>query len=545
MWALKFLSGPMLGQVVALKSGKNLVGRAEQCEIKISSNGVSKEHAEIQISHDKVILVDLRSSNGTFVNGVKIQNSLLKMGDKLSFFDVIAELVPSVLVNANANANAKRGSLNPTIKNQSMPSQNFNEFNSPLTQSSPPLAESVLPKNSQTSQRRGDNILDEIKIRIAEYFDRVVLPGVYKLAEILEFKIVLLSFVFIYILMVTILSLFPMVQITKESIEKESTRRAQSLAKNLALINQKPLLEGTISALNTYQAEAEEGVVQALIIQQTDGMIVAPATKAGTTPNLAFVHVARREARSQAMVIDSKTIGASYPIGVYNPSTGEPEVKAHAIIIYDISSMAFDTDRVISLFMQTMVVASLIGFGLYFFMIKLIEFPLASLNYQLDIALREKKETLEVSFNYPVLQNLVSNMNSLLTRYLAQANNEASVSPQNINIENQVQSVLTIMGLPAIACSEQSQIIGMNRGFELLTRTVANEMIGRSLQAIPDSSLQANLQGLIELSVQDPMKTHHDRLDISGHACRLSVTMMGVEQEKYYLIAISPAEEAS
>ena len=83
MWSLKFLTGPQMGQVIQLKNGKNLIGRGDQCDIRISTQGISKEHAEIQVYSDKMMIVDLRSSNGTFVNGIKIQNSLIKLGDKV------------------------------------------------------------------------------------------------------------------------------------------------------------------------------------------------------------------------------------------------------------------------------------------------------------------------------------------------------------------------------------------------------------------------------------------------------------------------------
>jgi pSer/pThr/pTyr-binding forkhead associated (FHA) protein len=85
MWSIRILSGPQTGQVFDLKLGKNVFGRGQNCEVKILSLGISKEHCEIHVYKDKMMVVDLKSSNGTFVNGVKIQNSIIHVGDKIEF----------------------------------------------------------------------------------------------------------------------------------------------------------------------------------------------------------------------------------------------------------------------------------------------------------------------------------------------------------------------------------------------------------------------------------------------------------------------------
>ena len=89
MWSVRMLSGPNVGQIFDLKLGKNIFGRGGASDCKVQSLGISKEHCEIHVYKDKIIIIDLKSSNGTFVNGVKIQNSILRVSDKISLFDVI------------------------------------------------------------------------------------------------------------------------------------------------------------------------------------------------------------------------------------------------------------------------------------------------------------------------------------------------------------------------------------------------------------------------------------------------------------------------
>lgn len=70
-----------------LSKGRILVGRAESCEMIISSNGVSSVHAVIEISSTGAKVYDMNSKNGTFLNGEKIISSNLNIGDTIRFGD--------------------------------------------------------------------------------------------------------------------------------------------------------------------------------------------------------------------------------------------------------------------------------------------------------------------------------------------------------------------------------------------------------------------------------------------------------------------------
>jgi len=60
-----------------------LIGRAEFCDVCPKDRGVSRNHAEL-IYHDGVLKVfDLESTNGTFVNGKRVKECELHVGDVL------------------------------------------------------------------------------------------------------------------------------------------------------------------------------------------------------------------------------------------------------------------------------------------------------------------------------------------------------------------------------------------------------------------------------------------------------------------------------
>jgi len=82
-------------KVFTIPSTSSRVGRYPDCEIFLDHAGVSREHARITLDKNGYHLEDLKSRNGTFVNGVAvIQPMLLHEGDVLRFCDL--ELIFSV-----------------------------------------------------------------------------------------------------------------------------------------------------------------------------------------------------------------------------------------------------------------------------------------------------------------------------------------------------------------------------------------------------------------------------------------------------------------
>ena len=67
--------------------GEHLVsiGRRPECNIVLGDPKVSREHAEIRPQGDGYVVVDLGSTNGTLVNGVRITERVLRDGDEMRF----------------------------------------------------------------------------------------------------------------------------------------------------------------------------------------------------------------------------------------------------------------------------------------------------------------------------------------------------------------------------------------------------------------------------------------------------------------------------
>lgn len=79
------------GQHWVLHEGDNLVGRAEtsvKCDVPVAHGTTSTRHATISCQNGQMVLSDMKSTNGTYVNGRRIEPNVptpLNDGDKVRF----------------------------------------------------------------------------------------------------------------------------------------------------------------------------------------------------------------------------------------------------------------------------------------------------------------------------------------------------------------------------------------------------------------------------------------------------------------------------
>ncbi len=66
-----------------LKAEQNLIGRTSRCDVRIKHPGISAEHAVIRVLPGSATVEDLGSTNGTRVNGKKIDLHTLRHGDQI------------------------------------------------------------------------------------------------------------------------------------------------------------------------------------------------------------------------------------------------------------------------------------------------------------------------------------------------------------------------------------------------------------------------------------------------------------------------------
>lgn len=81
---LKVLSGSHAGKEIKIPLAKFFIGRGEECHLRPQSDLISRHHCAIMIENGAATIRDLKSRNGTVVNGEKITGDcILKQGDKV------------------------------------------------------------------------------------------------------------------------------------------------------------------------------------------------------------------------------------------------------------------------------------------------------------------------------------------------------------------------------------------------------------------------------------------------------------------------------
>lgn len=97
---LVFIAGDKIGRKLEVRGGELVLGRDPSCTVPLPSDLISRRHAEITVDGDRVMLKDLGSTNGTYVNDRPVEELELRDGDRIS----VGEVVLKFLAKGNAEA---------------------------------------------------------------------------------------------------------------------------------------------------------------------------------------------------------------------------------------------------------------------------------------------------------------------------------------------------------------------------------------------------------------------------------------------------------
>jgi pSer/pThr/pTyr-binding forkhead associated (FHA) protein len=112
-YVLRGVSGESFGRSHALL-GPTLVGRAPECNLRMDESGLSRQHARLVPTNSGVQIEDLGSTNGSFINGKRVQHGFAAPGDEIGFDTLRFRLTapgqqPEPAAAAGAAASVRRG----------------------------------------------------------------------------------------------------------------------------------------------------------------------------------------------------------------------------------------------------------------------------------------------------------------------------------------------------------------------------------------------------------------------------------------------------
>src|ERR1700761_4295050 len=114
MAKLVILNQGMTGRTFDLNVERTTVGRVEDNTFQIADPSVSSHHAEILFRGSDIVIKDVGSTNGSFINNEKFEEKILKPGQTLRFGQVELRIDDGTPVAAPAPAPAgASGALAP------------------------------------------------------------------------------------------------------------------------------------------------------------------------------------------------------------------------------------------------------------------------------------------------------------------------------------------------------------------------------------------------------------------------------------------------
>ncbi len=83
-YSLAVILGANSGQIFTVTKPRTFLGRGTESDIQLSDSEVSRRHAMLEIRGDEAVVSDLGSTNGTYVDGVRVQKATIYSNQEFS-----------------------------------------------------------------------------------------------------------------------------------------------------------------------------------------------------------------------------------------------------------------------------------------------------------------------------------------------------------------------------------------------------------------------------------------------------------------------------
>jgi pSer/pThr/pTyr-binding forkhead associated (FHA) protein len=142
-----------------IQAPKTIIGRHTACNIQIPLAEVSRQHCELTLAKDKLLVRDMGSSNGTYINNKRVQQAAIGAGETLIIGPVIftvtingapKEIKPvRTILSGAKKSGPKPPQQSPARKNDDSGSVDINTLDNASSKSGSLAALEELPKSDQ------------------------------------------------------------------------------------------------------------------------------------------------------------------------------------------------------------------------------------------------------------------------------------------------------------------------------------------------------------------------------------------------------------
>jgi hypothetical protein len=392
--------------------GSYKIGRAPECDIRLKSPQISKQHALLVIKGDKAAIVDLGSSNGVFVNGILVRKQRVEPGDDITIVDFKIKIAPpgrpdrGVVRNIAEGGGSFRSQQpdNLQIDFGGSAAPDLSAFQQPM-QEEPQLA--IAEKTSQE--------------KLLELMDTKILVPFFGIVKTVDWRWILASILMSSLIASVILSVIPIVRWGKKITSKEAVERAQTVVAQTVRENYRILAKtGDFTGLTVEAADNEPGMIGVYIIDAKTRQILAPAKyyNKSLTDSWSLAAVEKilkggdKVDRAQ-VERDDGTFVLAQPIKLAPTEQNLTNIVAIVIANFEVASEITTTFEPL---VEASLFAVLMSLVAFFFIYKMITFPVIQMNEQLDAALKGESVQITCEAQFPELESLATQMNFTVGR---------------------------------------------------------------------------------------------------------------------------------
>lgn len=506
MYKLVCIAGKLRGQEYELSDSENVVGREGVCNVMIPIEGVSKKHFSITVTNDVAYLKDLDSVNGTFVNGKMVKAITVKDKDKIAIPDCIFLIVYVK-------------EIKKIIKKV-------------VTRDDAGLDGSFLdPK--ETPQ----NIVQKIMF----LFKYKIMPVFHGINEEYEWKSLVAIMLSIFIIMTIALTIYPVLQDSKNLLIFETQLRGQHYAKIIAETNAKALEQKDLDNIDVNFLKDEEGIAYYELFDM-DGRIIRPTSKLNTyiTDNFSiaareWVIRSKQNPNSNDRVfrkkLDEGKIGIAYKIDAFDAKKNIYDTVGVIAIQFAPLSLTIEAVKNSVAYLEALSTSALIAvlfFGIvYYLTIR----PVDEITFQVDQALRGRRKEIEPTLLFGELRPLTNMLNNMISRIReyesAGTDSEFADLEEDTRYVSQLIEFMSGSGVPTMVLNSEKLLQKINLEAEDLTGIRESSAFGQSLLDVArEKGFAATIIELCDNSGDNSGMSHSGSYEIGGYQYKIYVTSL-------------------
>lgn len=438
MYKLVVVGGKLRGQEYTLKNGDNILGRDSACDIHFQVDGVSKKHVNITVTDDVVYVQDLGSANGTFLNGKIIKKATTKSGDKIGLPNAILQVV---------YVQEKKIVVKKKVASQREREETIDDI---LQGGTPP-----------------ENIVG----KIFWAFKYKVMPVFHGINQEYEWRILLAILTFAFALTTITLTIFPVLQDSRNVLLNEIKIRGAHYADEIGRLNTAALEQKNLERVDTtfLDSARDDGVVSYELFDP-DGRIVRPISRLNEYTSDPFsvrvkeFYNARPNIKDARIIpLEEGQIGIGKQIFAYNPKSGSQEAVGIIAIRFAPTTLAIEAAKSSRLYLESLVTSLLVGILFFGIIYYLTLRPIEELRFQIEEGLRGRRRSVESKLLFEEMNPIRNAVNTSLQRIRELQRDETTADPNDIEgDESYVNQLLEFMQ------GAQGPVMVLNSGKNLI-----------------------------------------------------------------------------